>query len=176
MHLENKTEFYFKYRVKLLKHNNISYNESNLFTFQDKLNYLLIHDNTELKTDSVYKIKIYQFIKKILRKKICIVILKIYKNEDEINLDELPQKFILKTNHGSEMNIIWKDKSKFNIIEPKNKLKRWKKMNYGLLQSEFQYFLVNRKIYAYLYLDYKLIDYEIYCFNNQQKFILVRKL
>jgi hypothetical protein len=74
------------------------------------------------------------------------------------------------------MNIIWKDKSKFNIIEPKNKLKRWKKMNYGLLQSEFQYFLVNRKIYASLYLDYKLIDYEIYCFNNQQKFILVRKL
>jgi hypothetical protein len=106
LHLENKTEFYFKYRVKLLKHNNISYNESNLFTFQDKLNYLLIHDNTELKTDSVYKIKIYQFIKKISGKDICVVILKIYKNEDEINLDELPQKFVLKTNHGSEMNVI----------------------------------------------------------------------
>ena len=49
-------------------------------------------------------------------------------------------------------------------------------MNYGLLQSEFQYFLVNRKIYASPYLDDKLVDYEIYCFNNQQKFILVRKL
>jgi hypothetical protein len=106
LHLENKTEFYFKYRVKLLKHNNISYNESNLFTFQDKFNYLLIHDNPELKTDIVYKIKIYQFIKKISGKDICVVILKIYKNEDEINLDELPQKFILKTNHGSEMNVI----------------------------------------------------------------------
>jgi hypothetical protein len=74
------------------------------------------------------------------------------------------------------MNLIWKDKSKFNIIEAKNKLKRWKKMNYGLLQSEFQYFLVNRKIYASPYLDDKLVDYEIYCFNNQPKFILVRKL
>ena len=64
-----------------------------------------------------------QFSKKILGKDICILILKIYKNEDEINLDELDKKFILKTNHGSDMNIICKDKSKFNIIGFKNKLK-----------------------------------------------------
>jgi len=74
------------------------------------------------------------------------------------------------------MNIICKDKSKFNIIEAKNKLKRWKKINYGLLRSEFQYFLVDRKIFASPYLGDKLTDYEIYCFNNQPKFILVRKL
>ena len=62
--MQNKTEFYFKYRVKLIKQYNISYNESNLTTFQDKLNYLLIHDNPELKIDIVDKIKIHQFRKK----------------------------------------------------------------------------------------------------------------
>ena len=66
--MQNKTEFYFKYRVKLIKQYNISYNESNLTTFQDKLNYLLIHDNPELKIDIVDKIKIHQFRKKFQEK------------------------------------------------------------------------------------------------------------
>jgi hypothetical protein len=36
--MENKTKYYFKYRTKFLEMNNIKYNESNLITFQVKLN------------------------------------------------------------------------------------------------------------------------------------------
>ena len=148
LYLKNKTEFYYKYRLKLLKQYNISYNESKLITFQDKLNYLIIHDNPESKSDIV----------------------------DKIKLDELPDKFVLKTNHGSGMNIICKDKTKFDINMAKYKMENWKNINYGLLNSEFQYFPINRKIFASPYLGDNLIDYEVYCFNNQPKFILVRKL
>ena len=176
LYMKNKTEFYYKYRLKLLKEYNISYNESNLVTFQDKLNYLIIHENPELKTNIVDKIKLHNFSEKILGKDICVPILKIYKNENEINLDELPEKFVIKANHGSGMNIICKNKSKFDIIKTKKKLKKWKKINYGLLRSEFQYFLVKKKIFASPYLGDNLIDYEVYCFNNKPKFILVRKV
>ena len=77
LYIKNKTEFYYKYRLNFLKKHNIKYNESNLITFQDKLNYLLIHENPELKADIVDKIKIHQYSKKILGKDICVPILKI---------------------------------------------------------------------------------------------------
>ena len=164
LYMKNKTEFYYKYRINFLKQNNISYNESNIITFQDKLNYLIIHDNPESKSDIVDKIKIHQFSKKILGKDICVPILKIYKNVDEIKLEDLPEKFVLKANHGSGMNLICKDKSKFDINMAKNNLKIWLRTNYGLLNSEFQYFLIERKILAAPYLGDNIIDYEIYCF------------
>ena len=58
LYMKNKTEFYFKYRLIYLRKKNITYNESNLTTFQDKVNYLLIHENPELKAGIVDKIKI----------------------------------------------------------------------------------------------------------------------
>ena len=74
------------------------------------------------------------------------------------------------------MNIICKDKLNFDFNMAKNKLKKWKNINYGLLTTEFQYFAVNRKIFVAPYLGDKIIDYEVYCFNNEPKFIRVQKL
>ena len=36
------------------------------------------------------------------------------------NIDELPDKFVLKCNHGSNMNIFCKDKSTFNLANAKS--------------------------------------------------------
>ena len=174
LYMKNKTEFYFKYRIKKLEKHKINYNESNLITFQDKVNYLLIHENPELKTDIVDKIKIHQYSKKILGKDICTPILKVYENVDEINLNELPEQFVLKANHGSGMNLICKDKFHFDINMAKNKLKKWKNINYGLLSSEFQYLLINRKIFAATYLGDKIIDYEFYCLMVNQNSLELR--
>ena len=91
------------------------------------------------------------------------------------NDDELPDKFVLKVNHASGMNIICKDKLNFDINMAKNKLKKWKNINYGLLRTEFQYFSVNRKIFVAPYLGDKLIEYQIFCFNNEPKFIRAHK-
>ena len=115
--LNNKTEFYFKTRKEIFK----NYNESHLITFQDKLNYLIIHESAEYKSNIVDKIKLKEYSKKILGKDICIPIIKIYNNANEINLDILPDKFVLKCNHGSGMNIFCKDKSKFDLEMAKKK-------------------------------------------------------
>ena len=117
--MKNKTNFYLETRKRYFKNLNIVYNESNLKTFQDKLNYLIIHESPEYKSNLVDKIKIHEYSKKILGKDICVPILKIYNNINEINLDELPNKFILKCNHGSGMNVFCKDKSNFDITNAK---------------------------------------------------------
>ena len=152
------------------------YNESNIITFQDKLNYLLVHDSPEDKAEIVDKILLRNYSKEILGKDICAPILKVYNDVNEINLEELPEKFILKCNHGSGMNIICHNKSQFNLSESKDKLRSWLKINYGLLRFEYQNFKVKRKVFAEKFLEDNITDYKISCFNGEPKFIRVKKL
>jgi hypothetical protein len=46
----------------------------------------------------------------VLNDDLCPKILKIYDSPDDIKLGELPDKFVLKCNHGSGMNIICNNK------------------------------------------------------------------
>ena len=175
--LKNKTEFYIRTRAKhlLLKYN-YTYNESKVITFKDKLNWLIIHESPQYKSFLADKIRLRDYCKKILGKDICVPILKIYDNVDEINLDELPNKFVLKYNHGSGFNIICEDKRKLNIENLKKTLNIWKNINYGLLTTEFQYLYIKRRIIVEKYLMKNIIDYKFYCFNGIPRFILVKKI
>ena len=152
-----------------------SYEESNLITIQDKMNWLLIHESPEYKTKIVDKILLRQYAKKILDKDICPPIIKIYDNVNDINLKELPKKFILKCNHGSGMNIFCRDKYKFNLTSAKIKLNKWMKINYGLINFEYVYINVKKKIFAEEYLSDNMGVYKVDCFNGEPKFIRVYK-
>ena len=99
IYIKNKTKFYIKNRTKYLLHRGIKYNDSKLITFQDKLNWLIIHESPEYKSFLADKIKLHDYVQKIIGKDICVPILKIYDNASEINFDDLPNKFILKLNH-----------------------------------------------------------------------------
>ena len=79
-------------------------------------------------------------IQKKIGKDICNKIIKIYDNTEQINFDELPNKFVLKTNHGSGFNIIVNNKTNLDINEAKNKLKEWMEIDYGRTYTEFHYF------------------------------------
>ena len=119
LYIENRTEFYIKSRGKFLKRVGVNYNDSNVTTIQEKINWLTIHENPEYKANIVDKILLHEYSKKILGKDICVPILKIYNSSKEIDLNELPDKFVLKCNHGSAMNILCNNKSKLNIKEAK---------------------------------------------------------
>ena len=99
----------------------------------------MIHESPDYKSNIVDKILVHEYSKKILGKDICVPIIKIYNESEEINLDQLPGKFVLKCNHGSGMNILCNNKSNFDIENAKSMLKNWKNINYGLMNSEFQY-------------------------------------
>ncbi len=176
LYLKNKTEFYLKLRKNFLRKNHVVYNESNIISYQDKLNWLVIHESPQYKSFLVDKLKLRDYSKRILGKDICVPLLKIYENEKDIKFGELPNKFVLKLNHGYGMNIICEDKSKLDFEKVLERLKYWKNINYGLLTTEFQYLYVNRKIFAEEFLSRDLIDYKIFCFNGEPKFIQIRKL
>jgi hypothetical protein len=89
-------------------------NESNLVTIQNKLNYLIVHESPDFKTKVADKILLHDYSIKKLGKDICVPLIKIYNESKEILLEDLPNKFVLKCNHGSGMNIFCTNKSNFN--------------------------------------------------------------
>ena len=175
LYIENRTKFYIKGREKNMKLGGRYYNDANVTTIQDKLNWLIIHENPENKSNIADKILLHEYSKKILGKDICVPIIKIYNTSDEINFNELPDKFVLKCNHGSGMNILCNNKSTLNQTKAKIKLDKWMKKNYGLENFEFQYLNIKRKIFAEKFLIDNINDYKIYCFNGKPKFIRVQK-
>ena len=152
LYIENKTKFRIRGRQKIMEISGKIYNESNIKTIQDKLNWLLIHENPENKTNLVDKILLHEYSKKKLGKDICVPILKVYNSSEEIDLNQLPEKFVLKCNHGCGMNILCSDKSKLNLMNAKIKLDEWMNLNYGLRNFEYQYININKKIFAEQYL------------------------
>ena len=173
--LNNKTLFYYNLRKRLLKNSNRNYDESNITTFQNKLDYLLIHESPEYKSILADKTRAGEYSQKILGKNICVPILKIYNNSNEIKLDDLPEKFVLKCNHGQGYNILVKDKSSFDLEKAKQLLNRWMNINYGFVFGEAQYLFIKRKILLSPYLGDDLNEYKIFCFNGEPKYIVVLK-
>ena len=122
----------------------------------------------------VDKILFRNYSKKILGKDICAPIVKICNDVDEIELNDLPDRFVLKCNHGSGMNMFCEDKSKFDLKKAKIILKNWLNLNYGLESFEYQYINIKRRIIAEPYLDKEIINYKFSCFNGEPKFIRVK--
>ena len=171
-------EYYFNERRK--KQNGYypvaKYINPNTESIQSKLNYLIVHESPDYKSKIVDKIKLHEYSYKILGKDICVPIIKIYQNSTDINFDELPDKFVLKCNHGAGMNIIVNDKSKLAQREAINNLDNWMKRNFGLEGAEFQYINIEKKIFAEEFLRENIEDYKIYCFHGIPKLIRVQKV
>ena len=165
---KSRAIYYTKYR----EHNN---GNIKLETIQSKISYLIVHESPDYKSKIVDKIGVHEYAKKVLGKDICVPILKIYNDANEINFDELPNQFVLKNNHGCGMNIIVNDKSKLNFEDAKNTLNKWKNDNFGVDAGEFQYINVNKKIFAETFLKDNIEDYKIYCFHGEPKLIRVQK-
>ena len=172
---KNLVNYYYNHRIEKINGWNRTYNESNLLTFEDKLNWIAIHDVNKLKGRCSDKILLHEYSKRILKKDICNKILKIYEEPYQIDLDELPEKFVLKTNHGSGFNIIVNNRSNFDLNLAKIQLYDWLKINYGEKMAEFHYSFIKRKIFAEEYIGENLNNYKFFCYDSKPIFIYLSK-
>jgi hypothetical protein len=148
-------------------------------TIQDKINWMKLYDSTPLKTKCADKILVHDYCKEKLGVDLCIPILKIYDKVEDIKWDELPDRFVIKCNHGSGMNIIVKDKSKLNIPEAETKLRRFMKDDFAFhVGYEMHYHDIPHKIFVEEYKEDEnqknsLYDYKFWCFNGEPKFMTI---
>ena len=166
-------EYFYKMRLRYLKGEGAKYDENNLTTFQDKINWLIIHDSTPLKARCSDKILVHEYSIEKLGKDICNKILKIYNNAEEINFDELPNQFAIKTNHGNSYNIIVKDKKSLNQYYAKLQLNSWLQADYGDYRKEFHYSFIKPKIFAEEFIGETLKNFKFLCYNGVPKYLYV---
>lgn len=170
---EKVLDFNLKNKDRAINHAkrlNVNINLTNPVTIQDKLEWLNIYDINPLKWDCADKINLHEYSKKKIGKDICIPLICTYNNVNEIDWNILPEKFVIKCNHGSGMNIIITQKSKTNKQTIYNKLNTWLKDDFSFRNGfESHYHWIKPRI---LVEEYKndghkdLIDYKFLCFNG----------
>lgn len=97
----------------------------------------------------------------------------VYDDAREIDFANLPNKFAVKCNHGSGMNVVCEDKTQLDIPKTISKLNEWLQFQFGR-GVEWQYKAIPRKIIAEKYIDGEMIEYQVWCFNGEPVMFLVR--
>ncbi|WP_270180288.1 ATP-grasp fold amidoligase family protein [Alkalihalobacillus sp. CinArs1] len=123
------------------------------------------------------KVLVRDYVKKIIGNDFLIPVIGVWNSFDEIDIESLPNSFVLKTNHGSGTNIIVKDKSHFDRKTAKILMDGWMKTDFGYSHGfELHYSAITRKIYAEELINNigdDLEDYKFLCFNGKAYFCWV---
>jgi len=94
-------------------------------------------------------------------------------NAKKIEWEKLPQKFVLKGNHGCAYNILCADKDSFDKAGAVKQLNAWMKEDFGAFNIERHYSKIVPHITCEEYLGDNITDYKFFCFNGVPKFIYV---
>ncbi len=146
-------------------------------TFNEKIQWLKLYDSTPEKTRLADKYLVREWVKEKIGEEYLIPLLGVWDRFDDIDFDTLPDKFVLKANHGSGWNVIVKDKSSLNIEATRSKFNNWMKKNYAFCNGlELHYKNIEPKIIAEQYIvsdNSGLNDYKFFCFNGNIELIWV---
>lgn len=154
-----------------------SLNLSNPKTFNEKLQWLKLHDRNPEYTMMVDKYAVRKYIADTIGEEYLIPLFGVWDNPDDIDFDALPNQFVLKCTHDSGGIVICKDKSKLNQKWAKRKLENRLKRNYYWLGREWPYRDVKPRIIAEKYMEdsnvISLRDYKFFCFNGKMKCLYI---
>lgn len=146
-------------------------------TFNEKLQWLKLHDRKEKYTTMVDKYAVKKLIAEKIGKEHVVPTYGVWDNISQIDLNKLPSQFVLKTTHGCGGMIICKDKSQLDLKKDGKVLLRGLKRNYYYHVREWPYKNVQPRILAEKYLENDsnaaLIVYKVFNFNGIPKIIQV---
>lgn len=152
-------------------------NLKNPSKFNDKLQWLKLYWQDPLVPLCADKYEIYNYVKENGDSSILNNLLAVYEDANEIDWENLPEKFALKCTHGCGYNIVTNNKSELNPKEVKRKLNTWLNESFGQKSLEFHYDKIKPRIILEEYIENEAgllpIDYKIYCFNGEPKLVLV---
>ncbi len=161
--------YYFTFGKKL--------NLDNPQTFNEKLQWLKLHDRRPEYTRMVDKYEAKKYVAEKLGEEYIIPTLGVWDHFDDIDFDSLPNQFVLKCTHDSGGLVICKDKSTLDISASKKKIESCLKRDYYIQWREWPYKNVKPRIIAEKYMEEKglgeLKDYKVYNFDGKAKLIQV---
>lgn len=154
-------------------------NLNNPQKFSEKIQWLKLYDRKEIYHKLVDKYEVKNIISHIIGEEYIIKTLGVWDKYENINIDELPERFILKCTHDSASVTICLNKTEFD----KEKF-AWKYNDifmkrdyYHYLNKQWAYKGVPPRIIAEEYIEddkyESLADYKLYCCNGEVKCVYV---
>lgn len=143
-------------------------------TFNEKLQWLKLYDRKTTYSMMVDKYAVKEYVSNIIGGQYVIPTIGVWDRPEDIDWDNLPEQFVLKTTHGggSVGVVICLDKSTFNKKAAVESLNKSMKQNIYHISREWPYKNVKHRIIAEKLLkptpDQKeLMDYKFFCFDGK---------
>ena len=145
-------------------------------SFNEKMNWLKLHDRNPEYVRLVDKYEVKRIIAERLGKEYIIPNLGVWDNPEDIDFSQLPNRFVLKCTHDSGSKEIFTDKSELNYGKVRNSLRKCQKNDYYKLNREWIYKDLKHRIIAEEYIENEcgyLNDFRFYCFNGNPEFLSI---
>ncbi len=146
--------------------------------YTEKLQWYKLYYHNPLMVRCVDKYDVRSYVKRLGLNCILNECYGVYERAEDVDFNELPNKFVIKDTLGGGGNsvIICKDKSSFDISECRKKMNKWvheKKVKSG--GREWPYYCGKQnRIIVEKFIDCNdLIDYKMFCFNGKYVFMEV---
>jgi len=175
-------KYYPKYLTKAFYiQMNKKLNLKNPKTLSEKVQWLKLYDNLPIKTDLTDKVLARNWVKKRIGAEYLKPVLQVCDSFEEINFEGLPNRFIVKCNHGCKWHFVVKDKeeylsNKYIFSYTRRMLESWLSQSFfGWSDFETQYKNIVPKIIIEPMLcsenNRKPYEIEILCFNSIPKIL-----
>ena len=147
-------------------------------SFNEKIIWMKLYYQDPLIMKCCDKFAVKDYVTERLGKGYVVPTIASWENEDDIDFDILPDKFVLKVNWSTGFNIIVRDKSNLDKEKTRRKLHDWMKPynNSYYFYFNWGYKHMRPVIYAEKYIeqiDGQVYDYKFFCFNGEPKFAYV---
>ena len=146
-------------------------------TFNEKLQWLKLHDRNPAYTKWVDKLAVRAYVKGMIGDEYLIPLLGAYGAFDEIDFEALPNQFVLKTTHDSGGVVVCRDKKNFDFEKAKEIINKRLRSNFFWWSREWPYKNVTPRIICETYMadesGTELKDYKFLCFNGEVKCLFV---
>lgn len=173
----NKISFLWKSDIKYYKkaYKRFFKRELNLEspqTFNEKIIKRILFEKKEIYSKLADKYLVRSWIKEKIGEEYLIRLYGVYDSVEQIDIDSLPEKFVLKCNHDSGSVIVCDNKKNFNFYLAKKKLSSHLKRNFYYMTREWHYKNIIPKIICEEKLE-DITDYKFHCFNGEPKYLEV---
>lgn len=170
--VSNETMSKFYYRIVLKKKLNLD----NPKTFNEKLQWMKLYyyPNNPLVVKCADKFAVREYIESRGYKDLLVPLLGSWERADDIEWEILPDKYVLKCNHGCAYNIVCTNNDTFDKKKALKQLNSWMKEDFGAFNIEIHYSMIKpHMITCEEYLGDNITDYKFFCFNGEPKYIYV---
>ena len=142
--------------------------------FNEKITARKLLDERDIFPLLADKLKMRSFIARKLGEPYLPALLGVAERFDDIDFDRLPDKFVIKPNHGSHWVLVVEDKKALDRAAARRLAQRWLKTNYYVNSREVFYRDVKPQIMIEEYLEEDsgtpATDYKIYVFDGVVRF------